>query len=199
MLISEAEKLGFTLEGFNEKRLNEKLAELEKFKPFCELVKVVSRNFYDGKNHFEHVNVLIKYKDFYLVPQKRYNEKSFTFYFDDNLHASHYKCNVPMPSKVGSPTAKKLDLWIDYLIADHNAKQESLNTAEAKKTAYLDKLKATGLKINFRADGLSGWIDTNPDLEFFFSIDEFGNVTEKITPKNRTLETFLKLTTTQKK
>lgn len=194
LLLDDAIKQGYLLEGFNLKEFNKKVKDLEKFKPLCKLVPIVYISHYDNKIHFEHITVFVEYKGVLLNPFKRYNEQSFRFYLVDSLHVQGFKHDLIEPNKVGVPTDKKMNDWLTYLQQVENLKLNKANERQDKETTFLNKIKNSGLAVTYQSNnGKRGYIQTE-NFEFYFEIHSDSSITQKITLRcGNTIDDFLKL------
>lgn len=100
---------------------------------------VVSTN---GENYiFEYIVTYIKVGEHWLRPLKRsWRDKSYVFTLKSNTAIDAYRFSGREPNKVGKPTDKKLQDWLDYLLAEEEAKQEYLTTKLANKTKVIERL-----------------------------------------------------------
>lgn len=194
LLLDNAVKQGFILEGFNLKQFNELVKELENFKTLCKIVPIVYTSEYDNKLHFEHIAVLIEFKGILLKPFKRYNEKSFKFYLVESLHVQGFEHDLIEPSKVGVPTDKKLWAWVEYLQNVEVLKADKLEQRNNKETVFFNKIKNSGLKVTHQSqNGKRGYIQTD-NFEFSFEVFNDGSINQKITLRcGNTIDDFLKL------
>ena len=194
LLLDNAVKQGFILEGFKLKEFNEKVNELENFNKLCKLVPIVYTSEYDNKLHFEHVEVLIEFKGMLLKPYKRYNEKSFKFYLVESLHVQGFEHDLKEPSKVGTPTEKKLNDWLDYLLNIESLKTDVLAQRNNKEKVFFDKIKNSGLEVTHQSNnGKRGYIQTE-NFEFGFEVENDGHIRQRITLRcGNTIDDFLKL------
>lgn len=194
LTLDNAVKQGFILEGFKLKEFNEKVKQLENFNKLCKLVPIVYTSEYDNKLHFEHVEVLIEFKGILLKPYKRYNEKTFTFYLVKSLHVQGFEHDLKEPSKVGTPTDKKMWAWVDYLQEIEVLKADKIDERKNKEAVFFDKIKNSGLKVTHQSNnGKRGYIETK-DFEFMFEVHTDGSITQKITLRcGNTIDDFLKL------
>ncbi len=194
LLLDNAVKQGFILEGFKLKEINDKVKELENFNKLCTLVPIVYISEYDNKLHFEHVEVLLQFKGVLLKPYKRYNGKSFKFFLVESLNVQGFEHDLIEPSKVGTPTDKKLWQWVEYLQNVEVLKADKLEQRKNKETVFFDKIKNSGLKVTHQSNnGKRGYIQTK-DFEFMFEVHSDGYITQKITLRcGNTIDDFLKL------
>jgi len=194
LTLDNAVKQGFILEGFNLKQFNELVKELENFKTLCKIVPIVYTSEYDNKLHFEHIAVLIEFNGILLKPYKRYNEKTFTFYLVKSLHVQGFEHDLKEPSKVGAPTTKKLNDWLDYLLSVEGLKSDKIDERKNKEAVFFDKIKNSGLEVTHQSNnGKRGYIETE-NFEFYFEVNNDGYISQKITLRcGNTIDDFLKL------
>jgi len=194
LILDEAVKQGFILEGFNLSQFNEKVKHLENFNKFCTLVPIVYVSEYDNRVHFEHIEVLIKFNGVLLKPYKRYNEKSFIFYLVESLHVQGFEHDLKKPSKIGVPTEKKLNDWITYLQQIEALKADKLEQRNNKETVFFDKIKKSGLKVTNKSNnGKRGYIETDK-FEFSFEVFNDGSINQRIRLRcGNTIDDFLNL------
>ena len=148
------------------------------FSNLCKLVPMV--NVYgDDNSKVEHIYMLLDYKGVMLKPIKMNNEKTYIFYLESDIYLRDFKHDLITPSRVGVPTVKKLDAWVDYLQAIEVLKLSVKNNRESTRETFLNKLKESGLKVNYwRADN-SGYITTDK-FDFEFEILDNGYITQSI-------------------
>ena len=194
LTLDNAVKQGFILEGFNLKQFNELVKELENFKTLCKIVPIVYTSEYDNKLHFEHIAVLIEFNGILLKPYKRYNEKSFKFFLVESLHVQGFEHDLKEPSKVGAPTTKKLNDWLDYLLSVEGLKSDKIDERKNKEVVFFDKIKNSGLEVTHQSNnGKRGYIQTE-NFEFYFEVNNDGYISQKITLRcGNTIDDFLKL------
>ena len=192
--LDQATKQGFILEGYTLTRLNEDLKKLDKFKPFCELVPMVYISNYDNKIHFEHITVFLQYKGTLLRPSCKYNEKSFIFFLAESLHVRDFETELTQPNKIGTPTEKKLNEWLTYLLEVEAQKIALDSQRNDKVSQFLDKVNNCGLKVSHQSqNGKRGYIETE-NFDFFFQVHDNGYIEQKITLRcSQNIDNFLKI------
>lgn len=177
--LDNATKQGFELSQYQQRDLNKEVESLLSFKPFCEIIPMVYFSEYDNKIHFEHVFIVLKYKDTLIKPFKYYNEKSFKFFLLDEVYCKGFETKLIEPNRIGVATAKKLDNWLSYLLEVNKEKTEILAQRNNKETEFLNKIKNCGLKVNWHKEGKSGYI-YHKDFEYSFEILNDGYINESM-------------------
>lgn len=187
--LEQAKKEGYILTEYSEKYLKEKLDNLKKFEGVVKIIPFVNADYYDKKA----IEVYIEYKGILLRPYKAYNESSFKFSLVENSKNDIYH-TLEQPNKVGTPTIKKMDAWLDYLQAVEVLKNAKQVEIDEKTNAFLTKIKNTGLEVfNSVNGGKKGTLRTN-DVEYFFEVCDNGFINEKIVLRcGNKLDDFLRL------
>lgn len=166
------------LSGINKIRMmneiqSDPLEVLKTFKNFDpEIEVIVSTN---GEEYlFEYIMIYIKVGDYYLRPYKRsWNDKTFAFTLKNNTKVDYWRFNGTEPNKVGKPTGKKLQDWLDHLLAEEEAKQSFCNKVDKNKSEALNQLiKLFGDSIEWDVYHSHGKIVKNGIvLTFYFLTD----------------------------
>jgi hypothetical protein len=192
--LEQAKNIGLDWNEYNTNRMNEEIQSLENFKDLCKIVPMVYISNYDDKVHFEHIKVFIEYKGILLSPFKYYNEKTFKFYLANSLNVNSFYTKLVEPSKVGKPTEKKLDNWLEYLQEIERQKTEKVSERSTKEKEFFDKIKASGLKVTHQSqNGKSGYIETEY-FDFSFEVESDGHIRQKITMrKSPSIDVFLEM------
>ena len=191
--LEDAQKLGLTISDYWQRDLNAKIKDLEQFKDLCKIVPMVYYSQYEGKNHFEHTVVFIEFKGVLLRPSKPYNQKTFTFFLAESLHVQNFSHDLEQPNKVGTPTEKKLNEWLTYLLEIESQKSEILEQRNNKETEFLNKINNCGLNVVWYSDKKSGYI-YHKDFEYSFSIEKGGYINERLTYRGgQKIDDLLKL------
>lgn len=196
LTLEQAKKEGFKLEGYFERELKEKNQEVGHFNTICKLVEVVYYSFYEGKKHFEHCAVLLEYKGVLLRPYHvKYNSPLCKFFLAESINIPSFSHKLEEPQNVGSPTAKKMDKWLNYLQSIEKLKQEELDRRNNKETDFLSQLKNSGLKVVYtNPDNKRGYIDSEL-ATYEFEVHYDGSISQNIRLRcSSNLENFIKLT-----
>ena len=98
------------------------------------------------------------------------------------------------PSKVGTPTDKKMWAWVDYLQEIEVLKADKIDERKNKEAVFFDKIKNSGLEVTHQSNnGKRGYIQTE-NFEFYFEVNNDGYISQKITLRcGNTIDNFLKL------
>ena len=194
LTLQQAKEKNIEFSEYNIKQMNETITSFEAFKLFAKIIPLVYVSNYDGKVHFEHIIVFIEFKGVLLRPSKRYNEKSYSFFLAESLFLRGFEDNLIEPNKVGKPTEKKLNDWLEYLQSVEVLKSAEKSKRDNKETEFLNKIKDTGLKVSHQSkDGKRGYIETE-NFDFYFDIQDSGYIEQKITlRRSNTLDSFIKL------
>ena len=192
--LEQAKEIGLAISEYRLRDMQERVSQLEPFKPFCKIIPLVYTSQYEGNTHFEYITVFLEYKGVLLVPHNNYNEKTFKFFLAESLGRRFDDHNLQEPKKVGVPTEKKLDLWLEYLLQIEALRKAAQKDKENKETEFLNKIKNCGIPIQHATiDGKSGYLITE-DIEYYFNIQNNGYIEQKIRLRgSNTLENFLKL------
>lgn len=194
LTLQQAKENNIEFREYDIKQMNETIKNLEQFEPFAKIVPLVYVSNYDSKVHFEHITIFIEFKGVLLRPSKQWNEKSYSFSLAESLFLQGFEDSLTEPNKVGKPTEKKLNDWLEYLQDGEVLKSAEKTKRESKQTEFLNKIKETGLKVTHRSkDGKRGYIETE-DFDFYFDIQDSGYIEQKITLRcGSTLDDFIKL------
>lgn len=194
LTLQQAKENNIEFGEYSTKQMNENIKDLEQFKPFAKIVPLVYVSDYDNKIHFEHIIIFIDFKGVLLRPSKRYNEKSYSFFLAESMFLREFKNNLTEPNKVGKPTEKKLNYWLEYLQSVEVLKSAEQNKRNNKETEFLNKIKDSGLKVSHQSkEGKRGYIETE-NFDFYFDIQDSGYIEQKITLRcSNTLDSFIKL------
>ena len=190
--ICEAKVQGFQLSEYQTRDLQEKRQDLAKFANFAELVEVVNFSIQNEKYYFEHVNILIKFKGILLTPAKPYNENMYRFFLLNSIFVREFKTVSIEPKRVGVPNEKKLNDWLQYLLECESEKLREEKIREEKKQAFILKIEASGQKIVWNNNKTGGRIDSEI-VDYSFTINETGYISEKINLRRNDLNSFLTL------
>jgi hypothetical protein len=111
-----------------------------------------------------------------------------------SLNVNSFYTKLVEPSKVGKPTEKKLDNWLEYLQEIERQKTEKVSERSTKEKEFFDKIKASGLKVTHQSqNGKSGYIETEY-FDFSFEVESDGHIRQKITMrKSPSIDVFLEM------
>jgi hypothetical protein len=182
--ISEVSKHGLQLSEYQNTELEGLRKKLAPFASVCKLREIAYTSEYDGKIHLESVAVILDYKGYLLRAYKcHYTDKVYRFYLVNpyrHKHTKSYENKNEHPNKVGKPTAKKLDEWLDYLLNEEEEKKAYAQEYIDKETAFRAELAELGDAVQWYDNGNQGHIYKN-NLVFSFSIEPcYINKTVKI-------------------
>lgn len=196
MYVHEAIELGLQMPNWQSKEIEEKRNALEPFKKFGtvhEMVNIEGEKPEDYRiwNFF----ALFEYKGFFMRPMtgRGSASNSFEFYAEYGLRVDSYTTKLQCPNRVGAPTEKKLNEWLDYLTSYEEEKAVEQARRTDKVEAFKNKIIASGFPLkNGSLEKNMGWILVG-DVEFHFQIDNCGYIREEIRLKSQSFDTFLKL------
>ena len=151
LTLQQAKENNIEFREYDIKQMNETIKNLEQFEPFAKIIPLVYVSNYDSKVHFEHITIFIEFKGVLLRPSKQWNEKSYSFFLAESLFLRGFEDNLIEPNKVGKPTEKKLNDWLEYLQDGEVLKSAEKTKRESKQTEFLNKIKETGLKVTHRS------------------------------------------------
>jgi hypothetical protein len=188
------------LSDYQSKGLTETIKLSEQVNQFYPCEVVLNFSEYDNKEHYEHADIKMIYKDiaFYITYWK--HKKKYVIYEDtlrtfknvDNYAIKRIKEGLDEPQNIGVLSTKKLINWFEYHIAviEEASKYNDKNGAE--KEAFLKSIE--GLPVNWYNNNKQGEIVQN-GIKFSFTIGEtyISKKIEVYHQASNTLETFLKL------
>ena len=113
--------------------------------------------------------------DRYYHINGKYNANTFEFslFVEGYRHIPlYFSFGKKQPNNVGKATKKKLQAWFDYIQEKESALASYVNAAADKRSAFVQKLEASGLDVQWRGKN-KGWVDKGA-FRFSFEIDETG-------------------------
>lgn len=172
--IAQLAGYGVQLSEYDSKNLGELKKEYSAFAPLCRLVEVAYLSHYDEKHHVEGAGVLLEYKGHLLRPYKcHYTDKAYKFVFAqhyEHKHTKSYMNRNEKPNKVGAPTAKKLDEWLNFLLNEEEEKKAYAQEYIDQEAEFRAELAELGEAVRWHDNGNKGHIEMN-NLIFSFSIE----------------------------
>jgi disulfide oxidoreductase YuzD len=168
--ISELADYGVQLSEYQAKRQAEAKKNLATFAPLCRLVEVAYLSHYDDKYHIEDADVLLEYKGRMLrAYHTHYTDTAYKFCLSEQYshrHTACYRNTHPTPNKVGAPTAKKMDEWLNYLLTEDAEKKAYAQEYIDKEMAFRAQLAQFGDAISWYGDNNGRITINNVVLEF---------------------------------
>jgi len=188
------------LSDYQSKGLTETIKMSEEISHFYPCEVVLNFSEYDNKEHFEHADIKMIYKDIafyirYWEYKKKYfiyEDKIRTFKNVDSYTIKRIKENFKEPQQIGVLSLKKLINWFEYHISIINEASKINDTNGSEKDIFLKSIE--GLPIHWYNNGKNGEIIQN-GIKFSFNIGET-YISKKIEVHysvNNELENFLKL------
>lgn len=164
----------------------------------CEVILNFSE--YDNKEHYEHADIKMTYKDIAFYVRYWEYKKKYVIYEDtlrtfanvDSYTIKRIKENIKEPQQIGVLSLKKLVNWFEYHIAIINETKKINDANGDEKEAFLKSIE--GLPVKWWNNNKQGEIVQN-GIKFSFSINEtYISKNIKIHYSvNNELENFLKL------
>jgi hypothetical protein len=188
------------LSDYQSKGLTETIKLSEQVNQFYPCEVVLNFSEYDNKEHYEHADIKMIYKDiaFYI----RYSEykKKYVIYEDtirtfknvDSYTIKSIREKIKEPQQIGVLSLKKLVNWFEYHISVINEASKINDTNGSEKDIFLKSIE--GLPIHWYNNGKNGEIIQN-GIKFSFNIGET-YISKKIEVHyqvSNELENFLKL------
>lgn len=168
--VSQLADYGVQLSENQVRRLTERKTELAMFATLCRLVEIAHLSEYDGKHHIDDADVLLEYKGHLLrAYRSHYNANTYLFCLPDPYrhdHTRYYKNAHPTPNKVGAPTARKLDEWLNYLLTEDEERKEYAQTYIDQETAFRARLAQLGDMVRWFTETTGHIVKNNVVLEF---------------------------------
>lgn len=188
--------------------LEESKKALAKFTDLCELIDVhVIResNSHDLGDFYslDHSYIVLRYKGVDLRPFDLNSfhlskGKSFEFQLDeciDSQKIKYFSSLLIKPKKVGAPTAKKMDEWLEYLQAVEKEKEERIRVIDDKINEFKNTLSVFNDEIVWSGEN-RGKIERG-GLRYTFEISNSGSIAQGLeimfSANSNTLDRFLKM------
>lgn len=188
--------------------LEESKKALAKFAGMCELIDVhVIResNSHDIGDFFslDHSYIVLRYKGVDLRPFDLSSVhlskgKSFEFQLDENIDSRRLDYFTPQsikPKKVGTPTSKKMDEWLEYLRAVEKEKENHIRKIDDKINEFKNKLSIFNGDVVWSGEN-RGRVERG-GLRYTFEISNAGSIVQDIqimfSPNIDAMEKFLKM------
>lgn len=171
--IADLKKYGVEMQEHDINSLEEKRKELAVFLPFGELIEVANLSHYDGKYHFEYCEILFKYKGHLLTPHKGWKETGYRFFYThaySHKHTHNYKNRNEQPNRVGKPTEKKLNDWLQYLLNEEDEKRAYALGFIQEEQNYRAELAKLGDSVKWLSEN-HGYILKN-NIKFEFTLQQ---------------------------
>jgi hypothetical protein len=188
------------LSDYQSKGLTETIKLSEQVNQFYPCEVVLNFSEYDNKEHYEHADIKMIYKDIAFYIRYWEHRKKYTIYEDtlrtfknvDIYTIKSIREKIKEPQQIGVLSLKKLVNWFEYHIAiiEEASKLNDINGSE--KNAFLESIK--GLPVKWWNNNKQGEIIQN-GIKFSFNIGET-YISKKIEVHysvNNELENFLKL------
>lgn len=145
--ISKARELKIMLTQDNLEYGQELKKSYKLFEPFGELVPLVELRYSKQGYYYHGFIIALRIEGVLIQPIKVPKEEKYIFYLPNpyrHRHLEYYKCRLERPDKIGVPTKKKLKEWITYLLADEQAKRDTVSPILKQELDYRDELKKLG-------------------------------------------------------
>jgi len=188
------------LSDYQSKGLTETIKLSEQVNQFYPCEVVLNFSEYDNKEHYEHADIKMIYKDIAFYIRYWEYKKKYVIYEDtirtfknvDSYTIKRIKEKIKEPQQIGVLSLKKLVNWFEYHISVINEAKELNNINGSEKDKFLKSIE--GLPIHWYNNGKNGEIIQN-GIKFSFNIGET-YISKKIEVHysvNNELENFLKL------
>lgn len=188
------------LSEYRSKELTEIIKVSEQVNQFYPCEVVLNFSEYDNKEHYEHADIKMIYKEIIFYIKYWEHKKKYVIYQDtlktfenvDSYTIKRIKENFKEPQQIGVLNLKKLVNWFEYYIAIINEAKKINDTNGSEKNAFLESIK--GLPIKWYNNNKQGEIIQN-GIKFSFTIGET-YITKKIEihySVDNELKNFLKL------
>ena len=190
----EFNALGLSLTEFQQRDIELKKQSYALFNPFAEIVQTYTVIFEQEKPYFQHSNLYLNYKGHLLQPFKYHGDTGYTFMLkNSNPHNIEFRNKKEKPNKVGKPTEKKLDDWLNYLLDEEEQIAQKNKEIEANIQEFREQLK--GLHVNWQNTEHTRGFIFNDDFEITFNIDRrTGYISQQMRMRfAQTIENFKRL------
>lgn len=188
------------LSDYQNKGLTETIKLSEQVNQFYPCEVVLNFSEYDNKEHYEHADIKMIYKDIAFYIRYWEYKKKYVIYEDtlrtfknvDSYTIKRIKENIKEPQQIGVLNLKKLVNWFEYHISIINEAKKINDTNGNEKNAFLESIKH--LPVEWWNNNKQGEIVQN-GIKFSFTIGET-YINKKIEVHysvNNELENFLKL------
>lgn len=167
------------------------------FKPVCEIIPVF---IFDTNPVIRFIQgyVALKYKGYYFrVHSEADDDKVFLLSFDqdnDHPYLQSFTNIASRPGKIGKATPVRMDDWLNYLIAEKQAKDKHIALTTARLDNFFSLLHRFDDSIIWEENKKSGKILLH-GLKFSFIVRDDGRVEQHIAliPFRQDLETFIQM------
>jgi len=165
------------LSDYQSKGLTETIKMSEEISHFYPCEVVLNFSEYDNKEHYEHADIKMMYKDVAFYIKYWEYKKKYVIYEDtlrtfknlDSYTIKRIKEKIKEPQQIGVLSLKKLVNWFEYHINVINEAKELNNINGSEKDKFLKSIE--GMRVSWYNNGKNGEIIQN-GIKFSFTIGE---------------------------